>query len=667
MTGHRNEIDGLRSIAVLAVVLYHFGVPGLQGGFVGVDVFFVISGFLIGGILWREHLETGRIRLGHFFMRRIRRLAPAYFAMVLLSFVAAWFVLLPFEFREFGKGVIAATVYLSNVLFFQQAGYFDGVSEEKILLHTWSLSVEEQFYLVLPLLMLVFARFGRGFIAGLVALFVISLGASLWMTQVSHTAAFYLFPFRAWELLAGVLLAIYAREKDFQFKGFPFASEAALAVLIVSILFIQPGTHFPGWQVIAPVMATVVLIANGQDNNMVNRVLSMRGPVFVGLISYSLYLWHWPVMTLSTYWRESYASWFETGLWMVLSFALAILSWRFVEMPVRHGSPKAGWALIASWAVGSAVALGLGALVFVKDGMIERFAPDTRSHIEATGDFLQDWSRCYVPQDGGLQGIEICSIGPAGQSPEVLVWGDSHIRAFKEGIDALAHEQGVAGLIIWRAGCPPLFDVSKVENSATRAQNEACRSANDRIRTAIKDMDGLRNLLLIGRWSYYATGQGVGADAFNTIELMTNGSHTRQATLFAEAADQSLSELSNHFENIYVTQQVPEVAYYDSRLTARRLAHGREAPPETVPLADAKVRAADGEAAFKPLAARGLVSWIPTWSKFCNPTACYAVKQGVGQYFDNNHITNRASLRVRHLFAPVFSPARPTAEVQSGN
>lgn len=165
---YRSDIDGLRAIAVLSVVLYYFGLP-LQGGFTGVDIFFVISGFLIGGILWREYDQTGSVWLRNFYIRRFKRLAPAFFAMVLVTSLVSWAILLPFEFREYGKTVIAATVYLSNVLFFRGAGYFDTASEDKPLLHTWSLAVEEQFYIFLPLFILLLARWRWALLAGLVA------------------------------------------------------------------------------------------------------------------------------------------------------------------------------------------------------------------------------------------------------------------------------------------------------------------------------------------------------------------------------------------------------------------------------------------------------------------------------------------------------------------
>ena len=217
-TSYRPEIDGLRAIAIVPVVLFHFDFAAVSGGFVGVDIFFVISGFLIGGILWNELQETGRISLGRFFMRRIRRLAPAYYVMVFITFVAGWFILLPFEFRELGKEILAATVYFSNVYFWMEAGYFDALAGERTLLHTWSLAVEEQFYLVFPILLILLAR-ARGLIPWvLVGLGILSLVACIAVTSTSQSTAFYLFPFRAWELLAGVMLAIIGRERNFNWQ-----------------------------------------------------------------------------------------------------------------------------------------------------------------------------------------------------------------------------------------------------------------------------------------------------------------------------------------------------------------------------------------------------------------------------------------------------------------
>ena len=279
---YRSDIDGLRAIAVLAVVVYHFGFPGLPGGFTGVDVFFVISGFLIGGILWREREAMGRIRLGRFYLRRFRRLAPAFFVMALVTTALASALLLPFEFREFGKTLIAATVYLSNVLFFRQAGYFDAASEDKPLLHTWSLAVEEQFYIVLPLLLLLFARRRGALIWTLALIWAASLAASVLLTPHLPTATFYLFPFRAWELLSGVLLAIWGCETGRRWRGYAALSWLGLGLVAASIILIPAGPQFPGLLALVPVLGTVLLLANGTGRNTVNRALSSPVPVFSG-------------------------------------------------------------------------------------------------------------------------------------------------------------------------------------------------------------------------------------------------------------------------------------------------------------------------------------------------------------------------------------------------
>lgn len=660
--GYRPEIDGLRAIAVLAVVLYHFGLPGLSGGFVGVDIFFVLSGFLIGGILWSELIETGRIRLGAFYLRRIRRLAPAYFAMAAVSFIVAWVVLLPFEFRAFGKALIAATVYLSNVHFYREAGYFDIGAEDKVLLHTWSLAVEEQFYIVLPFALLLLIRWRRALPTLLAGAAILSLLACVRLTATSPTAAFYLFPFRAWELLAGVLLAIAGQQRGLRWGVHPVLSWAGLGLVLAGIVLITPGAGFPGVQALVPVIGTVLILANGRDANPVNRALSHPAPVFIGVISYSFYLWHWPVLTLSQYWRGGYSGGVEATLWMALAFGLAVLSWRYVERPVRRMRGPATLPLVGGTVLASGVLLALGALIWKGDGMAGRFAPFVRTHIEASGDFNQDWSRCTVPATGPLAGIETCPIGPEG-APEVLIWGDSHLRAMKEGIEHAAFVANRPALVIWHAGCAPLFDVTKTESAATPAQDADCTRANDTIRKGLSQIDSLKTLLLVGRWSYYATGTGSGRDAHNRITLApapdSNLPVRPQHTLFNAALTRTLAELAPQFGRIFVLRQMPEVPDYDSRQIARALAHGRMARGDEVvfkvPLDVAKARAARAEAPLVALEAAGRITLIDGWPRLCGASACSVMQDSEAWYFDNNHLTNRAAIALGDLFAPVFT------------
>lgn len=661
-SGYRPEIDGLRSIAVLAVVLYHFGLPGLSGGFVGVDVFFVLSGFLIGGILWSELIETGRIRLGAFYLRRIRRLAPAYFVMAAVSFILAWIVLLPFEFRAFGKALIAATVYLSNVHFYREAGYFDIGAEDKVLLHTWSLAVEEQFYIVLPFALLLLMRWRRALPVLLAGAAILSLLACVRLTATSPTAAFYLFPLRAWELLAGVLLAIAGQQKNLRWVVHPALSWAGLGLVLAGIVMITPGPGFPGLQALVPVIGTVLILANGRDANPVNRALSHPAPVFIGVISYSLYLWHWPVLTLSQYWRGGYSGGVEAALWLALAFGLSVLSWRYVERPVRRMRGPATRPLVGGTVLASVALLALGALVWKGDGIAGRFAPVVRTHIEASADVNQDWSRCVTPESGPLAGVETCPIGPDGP-PEVLIWGDSHLRAMKEGIERAAFAANRPALVIWHAGCPPLFGVTKTESAATPAQDADCTRATETIRAGLSQIKSLRTLLLVGRWSYYAEGQGSGIDAHNRITLApapeSNLPVGPQHTLFNAALTRTVAELRAQFGPVFVLRQMPEVPEYASREVARALAHGRMARDDqsrfVVPRFAAKARAARAEAPLFALARAGRIMLIDGWPRLCDARDCSVMQDGAAWYFDNNHLTNRAAIALSDLFAPVFT------------
>jgi peptidoglycan/LPS O-acetylase OafA/YrhL len=655
---YRPEIDGLRAVAVLSVVLYHFGISGPDGGFVGVDVFFVLSGYLIGGLLWDEMARTGRIGLGPFYLRRIRRLAPAFFVMTFVSAIIAAVILLPFELREFGKEMIAATVWLSNVLYYMGTGYFDIGVENKVFLHTWSLSVEEQFYVVLPLLLLAF-RFSRVvLIVVLGLLWLASLIASIWFTPVSPAAAFYLFPFRAWELLSGVLLAIAMHERVMPRQ--PMLSWIGIVLILVAVMLARPKYGFPGWQAMLPVAGTMMLLFNGRDDNSVNRVLAWPGLVFIGLISYSLYLWHWPVLVLSRYWRGGYAGWTETLGWIAVALVLAVLSWRFVERPIRQSRRITAMPLLAGACAAGLATLAAGSIAFLGNGLPGRFGPEERVHIIASSGFLQDWSRCKVQEEGALAGLQVCAIGPEGP-PRVLFWGDSHLRALMDGIGLAASEAGRPGLIVWNAGCPPLFDVTKTESAATPAEDAACTFANDRMHAALPNLTTVSDVVLVGRWAYYANGAGTGRDAHNTILISSRdatGAMPDQSVSFADLLDRTVAEIALSVPRIHVLRQIPEVPSYDSRSVALGLAHGHLnehqarammiVAPETL-----AARVAASEAAIAPLVASGRVSLIDPWPLLC-ADLCSVMRDGVSLYFDNNHLNNDGARAIRDLFRPVF-------------
>lgn len=658
---YRPGIDGLRAIAVLSVVLYHFGVPGLRGGFVGVDVFFVISGFLIGGLLWKERQSTGRVALGAFWMRRVRRLAPAYFAMAIVTSAAAWLVLLPFELRGYGESLIAATTWLSNVQFWRESGYFDAGSDSKPLLHTWSLSVEEQFYVVLPLLVAALGALQRGLARVLAALWVLSLVACVALTPTEPVATFFLFPFRAWEMLTGVLLAIWMREAPPTTpRAVPtWVPLVGLAIVLTSIAVVVPR-GFPGWQAMLPVAGTAMILAGQDSGGLAVRLLSLRAPVAVGLVSYSLYLWHWPVLVLSTYWRESYAGWWEAALWLALAIVLTVVGWALVERPLRHAriaSPR----FLAGAALTAIVVLACGSAAYLTDGMPSRFSPAVQGHVAASQDFLQDLSRCSTSTDGPLAGIDTCAVGPEGEPPRVLLWGDSHMRAQMNGLARAAMEAGVPGILIRHAGCPPLFGVRKTESAATPAADATCYHETEVLRRGLRDMPSLERVLLVGRWSYYAESSGVGIDADNRIAIRpAEGSgyvETDPALLYAEALRATVAELTEVVGPVSVLRQVPEVPQYSSRRIARALAHGRLDDVTVAPLLVVEpdalaARARRADAPQLALAQAGAITLIDPRPLLCGDGRCSVMRDGRPIYFDNNHLTNAGAVALRGLFVP---------------
>lgn len=656
MLGYRADIEGVRAIAILAVVFHHFNVPGFSGGFVGIDIFFVISGYLIGNYLWREQKNTGQLSLGQFYLRRIRRLAPAFFVMAFAVVIAGAFVLLPNDFRETAKGVIASTVLLSNILFFGQSELLKSGAEDIVMLHTWPLSVAAQFYVILPLLFLLLGRHRTAFLWTLGAVFGLSFIGYLVATPLSHPAAFFLMPLRAWEFLAGVGLAVLALERPEMLRRHQAMCWIGLVLVLGSIVWMTPNAAFAGWQVVIPVLGTVLLIGNGDENNWANRVLSMRVPVLLGLISYSLYLWHWPVLTLTKYIRGSYLGPGEVSLWIAVSVVLATLSWRLVEQPVRNAKSLPGMALVSTAGLATVCLLAVCFSIYRSDGIPKRFTPQAQMHIAAGRDTLQDLSACHVPVEGPFEGLEVCPIGPKNALRNLLIWGDHHAQAYFEGLTQAARETKRGALVIMRPGCPPVFDVSKRDSKTSPTQDSACAKANAQIRTALSTSLDISDVMLIGQWAYYASGQGSGSDAHITVRLSSpvHGPMTQDA-LLGRALKATTLEIGGMDRGVFVLRQPPEIPSYHAARLGRALVHNHISPQLArrlgqITVTDAKTREAGAAAA---LAASGATVLDP-WPTFCDPFLCDAVQGTTGMYTDSNRVTTTAARRMRSVFYPVM-------------
>jgi peptidoglycan/LPS O-acetylase OafA/YrhL len=335
---YRAEIDGLRAIAVIPVILFHAGLETFSGGFVGVDVFFVISGYLITSILLKE-LDTGQFSLTGFYERRTRRIVPALFFVMAACLLPAWLLLLPLEHQEFSQSLIAVPFFSSNFLFWRQSGYFDTAAELKPLLHTWSLAVEEQYYIFFPLLLLLLWRIGRRVTwVVIVAIALSSLGLAIALSQTHSTANFYLLPSRAWELLIGSLIAYHLHsqsEYSLAMAWKQILSLLGFLLIVASVFLFNHQTPFPGLYTLIPVSGTAMLILYARPGVWIHQLLSHRALVAVGLVSYSAYLWHQPIFAFTRHLAQYQPTKILMFSMSLCAFVLAFLTWRWIEKPFR--------------------------------------------------------------------------------------------------------------------------------------------------------------------------------------------------------------------------------------------------------------------------------------------------------------------------------------------
>ena len=387
---YRPDIDGLRSVAVLPVILFHAGFATFSGGFVGVDVFFVISGYLITSIVIAEHVE-GRFSFLRFYERRARRILPALFFVILCCLPFAWAWMMPYEFEEFGRSIAATMLFVSNVFFWTESDYFAASAELKPLLHTWSLAIEEQYYFVLPCVVFLALRGGMrmlwGVLAGCAALsFLLMLGIVFVFPYGPFPSAnFYLLPSRAWELLAGSLLAVFLlRREPPQGRVAAMGGIVGLGMIVGSILLLDDTVAFPSHWTLVPVIGTVLVLLCGTAPGGVGRILGWRPLVGVGLVSYSAYLWHQPIFAFARLRLGEDVHPAVMGGLAALSLVLAWATWRFVERPFRDRQRIGTAALFGGLAAASAAFLAVGITVDRRGGMPERYPVFQRDWVSVT-------------------------------------------------------------------------------------------------------------------------------------------------------------------------------------------------------------------------------------------------------------------------------------------
>ena len=369
---YRAEIDGLRALAVLPVILFHAGFEWFSGGFVGVDVFFVISGYLITTIIISEIAED-KFSIINFYERRARRILPALFFVMLVCIPFAWLWMLPSQMKDFSQSLIAVSLFASNILFWRESGYFAAEAEEKPLLHTWSLAVEEQYYVLFPIFLILAWRFGKNRVFWMIVVMAaISLLLSEWGWRNKATANFYLAPTRAWELFAGSIAAFIVQKQGVQKNN--VLALIGLAAIVFSISFYDEATPFPSIYTLVPVLGVMLLVLHADKETLAAKLLSTKVLVGIGLISYSMYLWHQPLFAFARINSIEHPSSITMSALGVISIVLAYISWRFVEKPFRSISSFSRKEIFSYSLLGMCIIIFFGFIGDKQNGFESRFA-----------------------------------------------------------------------------------------------------------------------------------------------------------------------------------------------------------------------------------------------------------------------------------------------------
>jgi len=645
---HRTDIDGLRALAIIPVVLYHMGVPAFSGGFVGVDIFFVISGFLITSLIARDLGQPDRrFSLTNFYERRIRRIFPALFTVLAVTTVLAVIVLLPRDLSAYAKSLVATAAFASNIHFFRQAGYFDTEAYTKPLLHTWSLAVEEQFYLFFPLLMLVLFRvLKRGARVGIVlaGLALASFAWSVWTVHTRPDAAFYLAPARAWELLLGSVLALGVVPAFRTARSAHAAGILGVALLGLAVVAFSHSTPFPGVAALVPCLGAALVIHSG-GATPIHRVLSSAPLVFIGLISYSLYLWHWSLLSLARHWSLDPLTMPQTVAVVGVALLASVSSWRFIEQPLRKPAPRGSLGarskrrkrVFGLAAAASSIALLIGLIGASADGLPGRLGPDVIALDAAQQDFNDQRPKCHASDRAVVPYRDTCRFGATDSAPRYAVWGDSHAAELAVALGELAADAGESVRMITYSACPP----GSVRGGA-RGGTGGCAEHDRATLKAISEDTTVFLVFLVARYSQARQDQG---DVY-FVEL------GRVARALADAGKEVVLVYPSPEYQFSVPIQLARAAYRGANLEMIGLA--REAfEAQRSPF----VRALDA------IRTDRRIGMVDPSRRLCDESRCRTFAEGRALYFDDDHLSLSGARYVGSAFVPFFRSIDDAADL----
>ena len=648
----RPDVEGLRGVAAILVVLYHSRMGLFHGGFIGVDIFFVVSGFVITRQVVLA-LDRGRFSLEWFLHRRVRRLLPAATLMVAATLFIGNLVLFPIDLVNLAESSIAVLAWVGNFYFWRQHSYFADSGPELPLLHMWSLGVEAQFYLLFPFLLLAMLRwFPRHATSALGAVAAVSLALSIWGTHQHPGASFYLLPTRLWQFLVGAMLVLRGQDATVSGNARQGLAFLGAAAMLVGATRLSPQTPYPGVAALLPVLATA-LVVSFAPGTQVGRLLSRPQFVAVGAASYSLYLWHWPVLVFLRYRFGADPGPVLLALALVAIAVLTYLSWRFIEEPYRRNAPV-GQSYRMSVVLCAAAACALASVVFISlDGRPGRIPPaaldfDAQRTLHGSGD-----DRCHAGPPQVVNVDELCHSGSAGAvRGRVLVWGDSHAYAIVPVLSGLASERGKE---LWQAtysSCPPLIGV----DVARMAGSHHCREFNDMVLRAVRQFD-IRSVVLSSYWSEY-----VGDPALDPVDRWLDPYSSRDALggqdaaanrrTFEAALTRTVAALQAAGAKVLILREVPTQQEFVPVELARAVIDGQDVSRVAMPLAKHVARSGPADSIIRRAVTPDQL--VDPAAFLCTEGRCPASLDGQPLYIDAHHLSAAGAGMLRAGLEPAF-------------
>jgi peptidoglycan/LPS O-acetylase OafA/YrhL len=650
---YRADIDGLRALAILPVIIFHAFPAIMPGGFIGVDIFFVISGYLISNILLQS-LQRDAFSFGHFYSNRIKRIFPALLVVLAFCLVFGWFFLLPDEFAQLGKHIVGAAGYAENFVLRREAGYFDSRSALKPLMHLWSLGIEEQFYITYPLFLWILWRLRLNLFGLLSSIALASFCLNIWQVQHDPVGAFFLPQTRCWELLLGGSIACWQTKKiplvhdqDLRWSARPggnlfsaqvlrnLSSLTGLALILAAVFLIHEGDPFPGWRALLPASGAGLLIAGGPKSWINRRILSNKTLVFIGLISYALYLWHWPVLAFP---RILHGGEISVSLrlgGMLLSFGLAWVTWRFIENPLRFGPMRFKIMTLTSLSIAIGIA---GYITHSRGGFDSRFPQLTKdlgsSHPEQ---FASEECRKTV----GLSNIAYCRARVEGP-PDVLLIGDSHAATLYRGLAPEYQKRLQILMNLGQPGCVPFFDTESFTGGIR--QDPPCMPVMNRILDFALETSRARTIILALRGPANMLGHGFGLFSTSPLqEVRWAGATTSSspAETFSASFSNTVSRLYASGKTITLFIDWPELDFDPRSCLPRPISfftHPRSLCG--VPRGQVDARNRQYRDVVEQLKTKfpGVRVFDPL-PYLCDGSVCYAMKNGHLLYSDDNHLS----------------------------